>query len=140
MPLELSLTQGVAKPLANRSLDLARLRAERSAPDRMDPNINPKLGRVALVEHSLYARPVLHKHLSSPRLIRPVMGARRSPLEDEHADELREQETGSDHAVFGRIAASAESKTGVGIGTPTARSAAQWAPAPIASTRMLGWG
>jgi hypothetical protein len=46
--VELSLTQGIAEPVANRPLDLARVGAKRSAPNRMDPNVDPKPGRVAL--------------------------------------------------------------------------------------------
>src|ERR1700722_3919066 len=109
----------------------------------MDPNINPKLGRVAVIEHGFHTRPILEQHVSSPSFQSGRDGARhgdRSRLEDEHGDEPREHETGFVQLALVQIAASAESKTGVGIGTPTARSAAQWAPAPIASTRMLGWG
>jgi hypothetical protein len=38
------------------------------------------------------------------------------------------------------MAAIAASNSGVGMGSPTARSAAQWARAPIASIRWLGCG
>jgi hypothetical protein len=65
-PLELSLTQGTAEPLANRPLDVARVGAKRSARDRMDPNVDPKPRRVALVELGFYARPILDQHVSSP--------------------------------------------------------------------------
>ena len=41
---------------------------------------------------------------------------------------------------LGRMAVIAASNSGVGMGAPTARSAAQWALAPIASIRWLGWG
>ena len=41
---------------------------------------------------------------------------------------------------FGRIAMISELNSGVGMGAPTARSAAQWARAPIASIRWLGGG
>ena len=72
------------------------------------------------------------------------MGARhgdRSRLEDEHGDEPREHETGFVQLALVRIAASAESKTGVGIGTPTARvhtsqlsvdTDLEWDPSPEA--------
>jgi hypothetical protein len=59
---ELSLTQGIAEPLANRPLDLARVGAKRSAPNRMDPNVDPKPGRVALVELGFHAGPILDQH------------------------------------------------------------------------------
>jgi hypothetical protein len=103
---ELSLTQGIAEPLANCPLDLARVGAKRSAPNRMDPNVDPKPGRVALVELSFHAGPILDEHSYLLRLCETVMGARhgKGRLEDEHADQRRERETGFVQPALARIA------------------------------------
>jgi hypothetical protein len=107
-PLELSLTQGIAEPVANRPLDLARVGANRSAPNRMDPNVDPKPRRVALIELGFDARPILDQHSSSPSFQKrpwcaPITGQGR--LEDQHADQRRERETGFVQLALARIAA-----------------------------------
>ena len=110
--------------LANCPLDLARLRAERSAPDRMDPDINPKLGR----GRARRAQPLRSPCSPQTSLIssfdKTRVAARRSPLENEHADELHERDpitpsSGGSLRAQNRIRGRNR--------TPTARSAAQWA-------------
>jgi hypothetical protein len=103
-PLELRVTQSVAKPFTHQALDLARLDAERSSPDRMDPNVDPKPGRVTLVEHRFHACPILHQHVSSPLSVIAARLRDAGRLESQHPDERRERETGFLQAALARIA------------------------------------
>jgi hypothetical protein len=102
-PAKLSLTQGVAEPIANQPLDLARLGAKRSAP--MDPNVDPEPGRVTLVEHRFHARPILDQHVSSPLSVIAARLRDAGRLENQHPDDRRERETGFVQPAFVRIAA-----------------------------------
>jgi hypothetical protein len=64
--LSLSFTQSVAKRLADDLLHLARVGANRPAPDRMNANVDLQSRRVALVEHGFHACLILEHHVSSP--------------------------------------------------------------------------
>jgi hypothetical protein len=103
-PVKLGLTQGVAEPIANQPLDLARLGAKRSAPSRMDPNVDPKPGRVTLVEHGFHACPILDQHVSSPLSVIAARLRDAGRLENQHPDERREHETGFVQADLAWIA------------------------------------
>ena len=134
-PLELSLTQGIAEPVANRPLDLARVRVKRRrSSDGAGCRSEDATARAD--------RPRLPRwHNPRPTSPSPsILFGRGLPARKDHADPPREQETGSNHARLRADRGDRLIEFRVGIGTPTARSAAQWAPAPIASTRMLGWG
>jgi hypothetical protein len=98
-PLELSLTQGIVEPLAYRSLDLAGVRVQSADAHGMKPDVDLKTRRLAPIDLGFHAGIIADQHRL---LLGFSWGTGCPPV---RTMRTREQETGSNHAVFGRIAA-----------------------------------
>ena len=138
-PLELDLRQNLAEPVADRALDFARVAGGHGSGEgsRTKRNFDQEPRRLALVDHRFETRIILDQHRVTSSFMKGSAGALMG-------QSLRAHGANEKRAKFrppsGRMAAIAASNSGVGMGAPTARSAAQWARAPIASIRWLGWG